>query len=49
MNPFDVNLDADKLYNIGAGLATTDSTQNFLLNLFKNWENERKKFIDECS
>ena len=27
MNPFDVNLDPDKLYNIGTGLAAIDSTQ----------------------
>ena len=40
MNPFDVNLDPDKLYNIGTGLAAMDSTQNVLLNVFKNGENE---------
>ena len=49
MNPFDVNLDPDKLYNTGKGLAAMDSTQNFLLNVFENGENERKKFIEECS
>ena len=49
MNPFDVNLDPDKLYNTGKGLAAIDSTQNFLLNVFENGENERKKFIEECS
>ena len=49
MNPVDVNLDPDKLYNIGTGLAAMDSTQNFLLNVFKNGENERKKFLEECS
>ena len=27
INPFDVNLDPDKLYNIGTGLAAMDSTQ----------------------
>ena len=27
MNPFDVNLDPDKLYNIGTGLGAIDSTQ----------------------
>ena len=27
MNPFDLNLDPDKLYNIGTGLAAIDSTQ----------------------
>ena len=36
MNPFDVNLDPNKLYNIGTGLAAMDSTQNFSLNMFKN-------------
>ena len=29
MNPFDVNLDHDKLYNIGRGLTAMESTQNF--------------------
>ena len=49
MNPFDVNLDPDKLYNIGTGLAAVNSAQNVLLNAFKNGENVRKKFIEECS
>ena len=40
-NPFDVNLDPDKLYIIGTGLAAVESTQNFLLNVFKNGENEQ--------
>ena len=39
MNPFDVNLDPDKLCNIGTGLAAMDSTQNYLQNVFKNGEN----------
>ena len=34
MNPSDVNLDSDKLYNIGTRLAAMDSTQKFLLNIF---------------
>ena len=34
MNPFDVNLDPDKLYNIGTGLAAIDSTQ--ILKIGKN-------------
>ena len=29
MNPFDVNLHLDKLYNTGTGLAAMDSTQFF--------------------
>ena len=29
INPFDVNLDPDKLYNIGTELAAMDSTQIF--------------------
>ena len=49
INPFDVNLDPDKLYNIGTELAAMNSTQFFLLNVFKNGENEQKKFIEECS
>ena len=49
INPFDVNLDPEKLYNISRGLAAMDSTQLFLLNVFKNGKNERKKFIEECS
>ena len=49
INPFDVNLDPEKLYNISTGLAAMDSTQLFLLNVFKNGKNERKKFIEECS
>ena len=49
MNPFDVNLDPDKLYNIGTGLAAMDLTQSFLLNVFQNGENERKKIIEEYS
>ena len=36
MNPFDVNPDLDKLYNVGTGFAAMDSTQIFLLNVFKN-------------
>ena len=36
MNLFDVNPDLDKLYNIGTRLAAMDSTQIFLLNVFKN-------------
>ena len=42
MNSFDVNLDPDKLYNIGTGLPAMDSTLNILLNVFKNGENEQK-------
>ena len=49
MNPFDVNLDPYKLYNIGTGLAAIDWTQNVLLDVFKNGENEQKEFIEECS
>ena len=49
MSPFDVNLDPDKLYNTVTELAAMDSIQIFLLNVFKNGENERKKFIEECS
>ena len=45
MNPFDVNLGPDKLYNIGRGLTAMESTQNFLLNVFKNAENERKDLL----
>ena len=45
MDPFDVNLDPDKLYNIGRGLTAMESTQNFLLNVFKNAENERKDLL----
>ena len=40
MNPFDVNLDPYKLYNIGTGLAAIDWTQNVLLDVFKNEEND---------
>ena len=36
MNPFDVNLHLDKLYNTGAGLAAMDSTQFFT------------KYIEKC-
>ena len=49
ISPFDVNLDPNKLYNIGTELAAMNSTQIFLLNVFKNGENEQKKFIEECS
>ena len=40
MNPFDVNLDPYKLYNIGTGLAAIDWTQNVLPDVFKNEEND---------
>ena len=49
MNPFDVNLDPDKLYNIGTGLAAMDSTQNVLLNVFKKEGNKRIKIVEECT
>ena len=49
MNPFDVNLDPDKLYNTGKESAAMDSIQIFLLDIFKNGENERKTFIERCS
>ena len=45
MDPLDVKLDPDKLYNIVTGLAAMDSTQTFLLNVFKYGENERKNFL----
>ena len=49
MSPFDVNLDLGKIYNNDTGLTAMASTRNILLNVFKNWENERKKFIEEYS
>ena len=43
-NPFDRNQDPDKVYNIVTGLATMDSNQNVLVNVFKSEENEQKKY-----
>ena len=35
------------VYNIVTGLATMDSNQNVLVNVFKSEENEQKKNIEE--
>ena len=48
MNPFDVNLHLDKLYNTGTGLAAMDSTQ-FFTEYIEKCGKERKIFIQECS
>ena len=48
-NPFDRNQDPDKVYNIVTGLATMDSNQNVLVNVFKSEENEQKQILkNDC-
>ncbi|GFS72484.1 uncharacterized protein TNCV_2116291 [Trichonephila clavipes] len=48
INPFDESLDKDSLYNIATAKPVPE-TANFLLNIEKNGEDLRKKFITECA
>lgn len=36
MNPFDANVDPDRLYNNGTGITANDLANRFLLNIFRN-------------
>ena len=48
MNPFDLDLDKTKLYNIGKGKAAAESTEMFLLNLKEIGKTAKDKFVKEC-
>ena len=48
MNPFDVNIDPDKLYNLGTGKAVSNKTEEFMLNIKANGEKYKKAFLEEC-
>ena len=36
MNPFDANVDPDRLYNNGTGITANDLANRFWLNIFRN-------------
>ena len=48
MNPFDVKIDQNHLFNIGTGKCSKIETAEFLLNVLEIGNKERVKFIDEC-
>ena len=48
LNPFDENIDKEKLYNLGTGKAFSSNTEEFLLSIKTNGDNLRRNFIKEC-
>ncbi|XP_011858812.1 PREDICTED: uncharacterized protein LOC105556339, partial [Vollenhovia emeryi] len=49
LNPFDENIDKQKLFNISNGQAASSSIAEFLLNIEINGNELREKFISECA
>lgn len=49
LNPFQLNLDENYLYNIGNGTVASSAVQDYLLNFLKKGETLKEKFIAECS
>lgn len=49
MNPFDVNIDNNFLFNISTGKATSKCVEEFLLNIKEEGNRARENFITECS
>ena len=49
INPFNPDLEKDKLFNISTGKAASEDTQNFLLNVMKIGKDRRDTFIEECA
>ena len=48
LNPFDENVDKEKLYNLGTEKAVSSNTEEFMLSIKTNRENLRRNFIKEC-
>lgn len=49
LNPFQLNLDDNCLYNIGNDTVASSAVQEYLLNFLKIGQNLKEKFISECS
>ena len=45
LNPFDENVDKEKLYNFGRGKTVSSNTEEFMLIIKANRENLRRNFI----
>ena len=48
LNPFNKDVDPDRLFNICTGKSYKKNTQDFLLNVESIANEERKRFIQEC-
>ena len=48
MNPFDINNDRSKLYNLATGKSVQTETEEFLLNVNTIGRKRREQFIQEC-
>lgn len=48
IDPFDVGVPKELLINISSGKAASEPVENFLLNIERNGEMQRKSFIAEC-
>ncbi|KAI4476237.1 hypothetical protein M0804_013777 [Polistes exclamans] len=49
INPFSPDLPANQLFNIASGKAATPKVDEFLLNVEKISDDQRKNFISECT
>ena len=48
MNPFNIEIDPEQLYDIGTGKAASEKTVQFLLNVAEIGKKRRCQFINEC-